>query len=152
MVAALSTHDRTMFCRRVGNSLHFSKVYVCDDVSPSVARVLVAVLLATSKHTIYPTPDGVSFGQPKSIPPSQGPSRLFLSRRKINVQQVQRCSSLFMNICLYLLVVQVAPMSPIIANHAIVPFTPIDLSATLLHLSTPGRLLDMQVSDIACVV
>lgn len=91
MVAVLCTHDRTMFCRRVGNSLHFSKVYVCGDVSPSVARVLVAVLLATSKLTDFPTLDGVSFGQPKSIPPSKGKSRLFQFRQKIDVQTVRRC-------------------------------------------------------------
>ena len=129
MVAVLCTHDRTMFCRRVGNSLHFSKVYVCGDVSPSVARVLVAVLLATSKLTDFPTLDGVSFGQPKSAPPSKGQSRLLQFRRKTNV-----------------------PISPVIANHAIVPFTVIDPSRMLLHLSTPGRLLDTWVSDVVCVM
>jgi len=80
----------TMFCHCVSNSLHFSKVYVCSNVSLSVAWVLVAVLLATSKLTDFPTLDGVSFGQPKSVLPSKGQSRLLQFWWKINVQPVWR--------------------------------------------------------------
>lgn len=151
VVAVLCTHDRTMFCRRVGNSLHFSKVYTCGDVSPSVVRVLAAVLLTTSKCTNVPTPDSVSFGQSKSLPPSRGPSRLLLSRRKIDVQPVWEYLSLFTNVSLYFLIAQTMSISPVITNHDIVPFTAID-SSRMSDLSTLGRLLDIWVGGVACVI
>lgn len=121
-----------MFCCRVGNVLCFSKVYNCNDASTSVARVLVAVLLATSKLTSYPTHDGVSFGQPKSVPLSNGLFELFLDRQEMEVQQVWKFLFLFIDVSPFF-IMQMAPT----VDHVIISSTTIDPS------STPGKLLDI---------
>ncbi|KIM81973.1 hypothetical protein PILCRDRAFT_480692 [Piloderma croceum F 1598] len=118
-ITILSTHDRMVCCRRIGNALHVSKVHNCYDVSPSVARFLVAVLLAASKLTNCPTKDAVVFGTPRNPPPTTGSSQLFIGR-------TLKASNTVM------------PMPAVITNHFMIPLAVIGSWDN----STPQTLLD----------